>query len=664
MDDSEKLTALKKAYADIILNTAKEAAARIMASERKSMLLQQELAATKDEALRMLLRLKQMFDSKVKESELTFSSQQKKIDVLEAQLQEAEEIVRDLRAELRETQSELENVTKHQMNPPAEQNMKDGVAANGNFMQENRLHPYDGSVHSAPNLQLESISISDTRCPTVNGTDNGSKLCVSRDHANSCYIHNPDFASIVIRRKGPELYRNGCTQRIRALERSLFDGNVSVSENVDNAQDETLVGAHEDGKEMAVTDNGKADIICEKEKQDELKLTKADADHVKLSVRKKYMRFKKRKTRRSRLHSYQRKGTNKRSYLSVAKDSPHVLDNNDPSKGNSSTAHENEALKDPMSPLSEAPTDATATVEQPDKLKVVKEGAELIKDLVHRKHRRFVKRKTHQSRLHSGQVKETNKEPDLSCAKDSHHVLGNNDHSMENSSMQHGNEAQKDLMSPLPKAPTNATTAVEQLRSYTNTEKVEKFLKFCSFRNKIVHDTEPLDKSDLTRQESLSTESMEVPGCKDVEAADGSPDKVDPKLSNIDETVSSRFENDKLLKFTFHRKRKKGSVSSGDAGCSPDNSNSKKICGEKQNDHAEPQKSCTMTQSVSSGDAGRSPDNSNSKKICGEKQNDHVEPQKSCTLTESSRESRRLAQVARQFHFVPFEWLDGVVAIK
>jgi hypothetical protein len=215
------------------------------------------------------------------------------------------------------------------------------------------------------------------------------------------------------------------------------------------------------------------------------------------------------------------------------------------------------------------------------------------------------------------------------------------------SSMQHGNEVQKDLMSPFPEAPTNATTAVEQLQSYTNTEKVEVFLKGCSSRNKVEHDKEPLDKSDLTRQESLSTESMEVPGCKDVEVADGSPDKVDPKVSGLDETVSSRLENDKLLKFTFHRKRKKGSVSSGDACCSPDNSNSKKICAEKQKDHVEPQKSCTMTESVS-GDAGCSPDNSNSKKICGEKQNDHVEPQNSCTLAESSRESRRLAQVARQ----------------
>ena len=61
----QKLTALKKAYADIILNTAKEAAARIMVSERKAMRFQQELASTKEEALRMLLRLKQMLDSKV-----------------------------------------------------------------------------------------------------------------------------------------------------------------------------------------------------------------------------------------------------------------------------------------------------------------------------------------------------------------------------------------------------------------------------------------------------------------------------------------------------------------------------------------------------------------------------------------------------------------------
>lgn len=62
---SQKLTALKKAYAEIILNTAKEAAARVVVAERKALRYQRELFSTKDEAFRMLLRLKHMLDSKV-----------------------------------------------------------------------------------------------------------------------------------------------------------------------------------------------------------------------------------------------------------------------------------------------------------------------------------------------------------------------------------------------------------------------------------------------------------------------------------------------------------------------------------------------------------------------------------------------------------------------
>ncbi|KAF2311378.1 hypothetical protein GH714_022150 [Hevea brasiliensis] len=119
MTDSEELTALKKAYADIILNTAKEAAAaRIMVSERKAQRFQRELFAAKDESLRLLLRLKQM----VSEAEMRSLSQQRRIEELEAQLGEAEDIVKDLRAELRELQDELEKVTNSQMQPLGEQN--------------------------------------------------------------------------------------------------------------------------------------------------------------------------------------------------------------------------------------------------------------------------------------------------------------------------------------------------------------------------------------------------------------------------------------------------------------------------------------------------------------------------------------------------------------
>lgn len=59
------MTALKKAYAEIMLNTTKEAAARIMASESKAALYQHELRVAKEEGVRMLMRLKQMMDSKV-----------------------------------------------------------------------------------------------------------------------------------------------------------------------------------------------------------------------------------------------------------------------------------------------------------------------------------------------------------------------------------------------------------------------------------------------------------------------------------------------------------------------------------------------------------------------------------------------------------------------
>ncbi|XP_061360294.1 uncharacterized protein LOC133304303 isoform X2 [Gastrolobium bilobum] len=512
MEDSEKLTALKKAYADIILNTAKEAAARIMVSERKAMRFQQELVSSKEEALRMLLRLKQMLDSKVNEAELTSLNQQKKIEELEAQLQEAEEIVRDLRAELKEAHAELENVTKHQMHPPVEQNMEGEIAAQENFLQESRLDPYDGSVYSAPNLQFESASISDTGNPTVNGTNDNSTVSVPHDHTNNCYIHNPDFASIVIRRKEPKLYRNGCTQRIHACERSLFYGNTSVSGNLDNVQDETLARVPEEDKAMTVITNAEADIICEKEKTDELKVVKADADLVKVPAHRKKRRFRTRKALRSKLHSDHVKETNKESYLSLVKDSPCVSDNNDPSRVSSSMAYEN--------------------------------------------------------------------------------------------------EAQKDLMSPFAKVPTDATAVIEQSGPHSNTEKEEVFLKACSIQNKIKDDKELLDKSDLTRQESLSTESLEVPACKDVEAAIGSPDKMGPKVSDLDEKVSCRSVNDKFLKYTFRRKRKRESISRDDVDCSLDNISSEKKCGEKQNGH--------------------------------------VEPQKSCTMTESSRDSRRLAQVARQ----------------
>ncbi|KAL0343936.1 UNVERIFIED_CONTAM: hypothetical protein Sangu_1281000 [Sesamum angustifolium] len=91
---------LKRAYAERILNTAKEAAARVMAAELGARRLEQDLVSTKEEGARMLLRLKQIIDVKTKEAENSLLSQQRRLYELESQLNEAEGIILDLRAEL------------------------------------------------------------------------------------------------------------------------------------------------------------------------------------------------------------------------------------------------------------------------------------------------------------------------------------------------------------------------------------------------------------------------------------------------------------------------------------------------------------------------------------------------------------------------------------
>lgn len=61
----QELEGLKRAYAEMILNTAKEAAARVMASEIKARNFELDLISSKEEATRILLRLKHMMDAKV-----------------------------------------------------------------------------------------------------------------------------------------------------------------------------------------------------------------------------------------------------------------------------------------------------------------------------------------------------------------------------------------------------------------------------------------------------------------------------------------------------------------------------------------------------------------------------------------------------------------------
>ncbi|KAI3898464.1 hypothetical protein MKW92_034374 [Papaver armeniacum] len=203
MEEVEKMEALKKAYADIILNTAKEAATRIMIAERKAIGFQQQVFSVKDDALNMLLRLKQMSDSKVAQIETESTNQRRRIKELEAQLNEAKAIERDLRVQLKGAQVELEKVKNKSMQPASELPVSPGTSNAGMILE---------------NTGDNCCSIrEDSTEPTAQVTRDSVEL----------FDDNTDLASLIMRSKNPELYKNGCTQRIRAFEGKLKKRNVS-----------------------------------------------------------------------------------------------------------------------------------------------------------------------------------------------------------------------------------------------------------------------------------------------------------------------------------------------------------------------------------------------------------------------------------------------------
>ncbi|KAG2319728.1 hypothetical protein Bca4012_054036 [Brassica carinata] len=190
MTDPERLTALKKAYADTILNTAKEAAARVMISERRARGYQQELVAVRDEALRTCLRLKQMYDSKVKEAEMMSLTKQQKIEELEAQLGEAEDIVGELRMELRESRYQLEKLTNshrqtNEENKPSEEAVS--------------LACEDSSNH-------ERTVVASGIKPHLSDRDNSINRCSYKENKDPCHHTLP---SILTRRREAEVLEKG-----------------------------------------------------------------------------------------------------------------------------------------------------------------------------------------------------------------------------------------------------------------------------------------------------------------------------------------------------------------------------------------------------------------------------------------------------------------------
>ncbi|CAN6938550.1 unnamed protein product, partial [Brassica oleracea] len=240
----QTLAALKRAYADTILNTTKEAAARVLSSEKKTRMYQQEIVTVKDEAITTLLRLKQMYDSKVKETEEMSLKQQQKVEELEAQLGEAEDIVGELRMELRALHDELNKVT------------------NGNTSylkgdQEVSCPKASDAAVSSSHERSGAVPVEQSGSVVANGITNQSlarissiKRCSSKDSMDRCHHTLP---SILTKRREVE----GCTQMIHAVDKkSMANGDGKdpmVSQNTSPKEHEhnrrTVISATEARKE-------------------------------------------------------------------------------------------------------------------------------------------------------------------------------------------------------------------------------------------------------------------------------------------------------------------------------------------------------------------------------------------------------------------------------
>lgn len=485
MTDSEKSTALKKAYADIILNTAKEAAARVMVSERKAMRYQHELFAAKDEALRMMLRLKQMLDFKVNEAATTSLNQQKKIEELEAQLGEAEDIVRDLRAELREAQDELEKATKNQMRQIADYRSKRDIITE-ETSQETLANSFGSAIPSIPDAKADILAASGMKNMVFNGTTLGDK-CGCKDN---CYACNPDFASIVIRRKEPDLYRNGCTQRIRALERSLLNGKFSLPLQVDSVKNVKSTRDNAEGKDICAKVAPEADNMCRPEKKSrQLKVPRTHNNFIPVHAVNSF-------------HGKRKRGTRyKKSKASSSNNVP-----------------------DQSAELCQEAVDSDAeSVEDP----------------------RIIKHDT-----------------------------------------QGGLVSLSTTNSPL----DTTTIGITQLeRSEARKGDLELFTA-----------NSPLDTTtnkDLLTQETESAQNLDVPSSKaEHEILDVSVVNADVKSSDLAEGLCTEPTNNKFLKYTFVRKRKKESLSSPDRESSFDDEISRRKAVERKNDSLESHNSSLMAE--------------------------------------------------------------------
>ncbi|XP_060204746.1 uncharacterized protein LOC132632713 isoform X2 [Lycium barbarum] len=608
-----RMTALKRAYADIILNTAKEAAARIMSSEQKAVRYKHELKVAKEEAVGMLLRLKQMMDSKISESELTSLSQQRKIEELEAQLQEAEDIVNDLRVELREVQAELERVTS--CKDKGVQNLEEvDTATRGELPEENR-------VVLPPESQEESVTISNNEVMNMKQKNQCSQSCSKMVQIGKLKVAGPDLPSIILRSKVPELYRNGCTQRIRACEANLLDGDLSVSKGVEKIKNENGDGVDE-GKGICSASINKVDDVVNPQENIHQADDLLSSWHLLKSFRKK-----RRRAMRIRKSDYSSPRSSPDDFLNIDKTSNTGSLPAHSSPASDCAPGEDRSNMGPSLSIEKAEPDM-----KPGLTEMYVDGPLIARPFC-RKRRRVVR----------------NWKANLQSPRSSPDHLLDTDKTSNTGGLTASSSPARDCAPGEDPSQMGHSLLIEKAEPDMKlgfTEMYENELESAEISgvlNATVEDQLVMAKIDPPRHESRSLESLEVPVNRtDFANISSQLSNSLSKIADVNGEVPSQTLNDRVIKYTFQRKRKREQLNVSEENAPIEKSSSKEFNGEKLNGHVECSSEKLNGEKLN-GHVERS-----SKELNGEKMNGHVEPKMSNSATESSRDSRRMAQVARQ----------------
>lgn len=431
-------------------------------------------------------------------------------------------------------------------------------------------------------LQEESLTISNIEFMNIKQKNPGYQSCSKIVQIGKPNIAGPDLPSIILRSKAAELYRNGCTQRIRACEGNLLDGDLSVSKGVEKIKNENGGGVDEGEGVCSAPINKINDVVNPQEN-----IQQADdllsSWHLLTSFRQK-----RRRAMRHKKADYPSPGSSPDRFLNIDKTS----------NTRSLTAH--------FSPASDCgPGEDPSQMGYGLSIDKGEPDMKLGFSEIHGNEPHFAKSCRRKSRKAMRNRKADYPSPRSSPDTSSVAVL--KVHS----------SPDRDCASGEDPSQMGHSLLIEKVepdmkRGFTEMSRNEpQSAENSSVLNSTVGDELVMAKIDPPRQESISLESLEVP--IDRAESENFSSHLLNSLTKIADTygeVPSQTSKDRVIKYTFQRKRKREQLSVSE-------------------ENAPIEKSFP-------------------KELNGETLNGHVETKMSNSATESSRDSRRMAQVARQ----------------